>query len=82
MIKLFPAMCRDEILHSSVWAGVVMNHHNKPAKRATSLILDHASQFFKCVITDTCVNCGALRQEVHKQNEFSVQKHCAHELPS
>jgi len=65
-----------------VWAGVVMNHHNTPAKHATSLILDCATQFFKCVAIDTCVDCGAFRQEVHKQNAFSVPKHCAHDLPS
>ena len=80
MIKLFPAICRDEILHSSVWAGVVMNHHNTPAKHVTSLILDRAVPFLKCVATDTCVDCGDLRQEVHKQNAFSVKKHCAHDL--
>ena len=28
------------------------------------------------------VDWGALRQEVHKQNAFSVPKHCAHDLPS
>ena len=59
-----------------------MNHRNNPAKHATSLILDRASQFLKCVAPDTCVNCGALRQEVHKQNASSVPKHCAHDLPS
>jgi len=65
-----------------VWAGIVMNHHNILAKNATSLILDHSMQFFKCVATDTFVDCGALRQEVHKQNTVSVPKHCAHDLPS
>jgi len=47
MIELFPAKC-DEILRcgGSVWAGVVMNHHNTPAKHATSLILDRSTQFF------------------------------------
>jgi len=59
-----------------------MNHHNTPAKYAMSLILDRASQVLKCVATDTCTDCGALRQEVHKQNTFSVPKHCAHDLPS
>ena len=59
-----------------------MNHHNTMAKHATSLILDRAAQFLQCVATDTCVDCGALRQEVHKQNAFSVPKHCAHDLPS
>jgi len=29
--------------------------------------------FFKCVAIDTCVDCGALRQEVHKQNAFSSE---------
>ena len=84
MIKLFPPKCRDEIFHcsSSVWAGVVMNHRNTPAKYATSLILDRALQFFKCVATDTCTDCGAVRQEVHKQNAFSVPKICAHDFPS
>jgi len=62
--------------------GVVMNHHNTPAKHATLLILDHAMQFFKCVAIDICNDCGALRQEVHKQNTFSVPKHCAHDLLS
>ena len=59
-----------------------MNHHNTPAKHATLLILDRATQFFKCVATDTCIDCGALKQEVHKQNAFSVPKHCAHDLLS
>ena len=82
MIELFPAKCRDEILRcgGSVWVGLVMNHHNTPAKHATLLILDHATQFFVCVTVDTCVDCGALRQEVHEQNAFSVPKHCAHDL--
>jgi hypothetical protein len=31
-----------------VGAGVVVNHHNSPAKHATSLIPDRATQFFKC----------------------------------
>jgi len=81
---LFPAKCCDEILccGGSVWAGVVMNHHNTSAKHAMSLILDRATQFFKCVAIDTCVDCGTLRQEVHKQNAFSVPKHCPHDLPS
>ena len=59
-----------------------MNHHNTTAKHATSLILDHTAQFFKCVAIDTCTDCGALRQEVHKQNAFSVPKHGAHDLTS
>ena len=82
MIKLLPAKCRDEILHCSVWAGVIMNHHSTPAKHAMSLILDCTLRFLKCVATDTCVDCGALRQEVHKQKAFSVPKHCAHDVPS
>ena len=44
--------------------------------------MDHTVQFLKCVATDTCVDCGTLRQEVHKQNTFSAPKHCAHDLPS
>jgi len=65
MIKLFPAKFRDEILHCGiiVWAGVVMNHHNTSAKHTTFLILDHATHFFKYVAVDTCVACGALRQQ-------------------
>jgi len=59
-----------------------MNHHNTPAKYAMSLILDRPVQFLNCVVTDTCVCCGALRQEVYKQNAFSVLKHCAHDLLS
>ena len=48
MIELFPAKCRDVILRrgGSVWASVFMNHHNTPAKGATSLIVDRAAQFF------------------------------------
>jgi hypothetical protein len=40
MIKLFPAKCREEILHcgSSVWAAIVMKHHNTPTKHAMSLV--------------------------------------------
>ena len=37
---------------------------------------------FWSVTTDTCVDCGALRHEVHRQNAFSVPKHCAHYVPS
>jgi len=59
-----------------------MNHYNTTAKHATSLILDCAAKFLKCVAIDTCIYCGTLRQEVHKQNAFSVQKHSAHDLPS
>jgi len=65
-----------------VWAGAVMNHHNTSAKYVTSLILDCVAQLLQCVAIDTCIDCGALRQEVHKQNAFSVPKHCAHDLPS
>ena len=84
MIELFPAKCHDEILHcsGSVRARIVMNHHNTLPKHATLLTLDHATQFFKCVAIDTCIDYGALRQEVHKQNAFSVPKHCARDLPS
>jgi len=82
MIELFPAKCHDEILLLCVWAGAVMNHHNTTAKHATSLILDCAAQFLQFVATDTCIDCEALRQDVHKQNAFSVPKHCAHDLPS
>ena len=81
MIELFPATCCD-ILCSSVWAGVVKNHHNTPAKHATSLILDHTAQFLKSVAIDTCIDWRVLREEVHKQNTFSVPKHCAHDLLS
>jgi len=65
-----------------VWAGAVMNQHNTRAKHATSLILHCVAQFLHCVAIDTCIDCGALRQEVHKQNAFSVPKHSAHDLPS
>ena len=65
-----------------VWEGAVMNHHNTMAKHAMSLILDCVTQFFQCVAIDICIGCGALRQEFHKQNAFSVPKHCAHDLPS
>jgi len=82
MIELFPVKCHDEILHCSVWVGVVMNHHNTPATHDTLIILDHTVQFLKCVATDTGVDCGTLWQEVHKQNAFSVPKHCANDLPS
>jgi len=84
MIELLPATCCDEILHygGSVWVGIVKNHHITQAKHATSFILDRAMQFFKCVAIDTCIDCGALRQEVHKQNAFHVAKHCARDLPS
>ena len=81
-MEMFAAKCRDEILHCSVWVGVVMNHHKTLVKCAMTLILDQAVQFLKCVATDTCVDCGTLRQEVRKQNAFSVPKHCAHDLPS
>ena len=65
-----------------VWAGAVMNHQNTAAKHATSLILDCVAQFLQSVAIDTCIDCGALRHEVHKQNSFSVPKQCAHDLPS
>ena len=82
MIELFPAKCSGEILcyGGSVWVGVAMNHQNTQVKHATSLILDHMAKFFKCVAIDTCVDWKVLRQEVHKQNAFSVPKHCAHDL--
>jgi hypothetical protein len=37
---MIPAKCRDEILRcgGSVWAGIVMKHHNTPTKHATSLV--------------------------------------------
>ena len=75
MITLFPAKCCDEILHcsSDVWAGVVMNHRNTPAKYAMSLILDRVSQFFKCVSTDTCVDCGALSKKSTSRKPFLYQ---------
>ena len=84
MIKLFTEKCCDEILRygGSVWVSVVMNHHNTLAKCATLLILDRMSQVLNCVTTDTCTDCGAFRQEVHKQKAFSVPKYCAHDLPS
>jgi hypothetical protein len=43
-------------------------HESSQPKHATSLIADRATQFFKCVVIDTYVDCGALREEVHKQN--------------
>jgi hypothetical protein len=84
MIELFPAKCRYEILRcsGSVWAGIVMKHHNIPTKHATSLVLDRITQFRKYVTVDTSVDCWALRQEFHKQNMFSVPEHCAHDLVS
>jgi hypothetical protein len=58
MIELFPAKCRDKILRcgGSVWAGIVMKHHNTPTKNATSLVVDRMTQFLKFVAVDTCVN--------------------------
>jgi hypothetical protein len=40
MIELFPAKCRDEILRcgGSVWAGILMKHHNTLTKHATLLV--------------------------------------------
>jgi hypothetical protein len=40
LIEFFPAKCREEILRcgGSVWAGIVMKHHNNPAKHATLLV--------------------------------------------
>ena len=51
MIELFPATYDDEILRygCSMWAGIVMNHHNTLAKHATLLTVDHVMQFLKCV---------------------------------
>ena len=63
MIELIPVKYSDEILYCSVWAGAVMNHQNTMTKHATLLILDRVAQFLKCVTTDTCIDCGALRQE-------------------
>jgi hypothetical protein len=82
MIELFPAKYCDEILRcgGSMWAGIVMKHHNILTKRATSLFLDRTTQFIKCVAIDTCVDCWTLRQEFHNQNAFSVPKHCAHNV--
>jgi hypothetical protein len=82
IIELLPAKCHDEILRSggSVWAGIAMKQYNTPTKRATSLDLDHTTQFLKSVPIDTCVDCWAFKQEFDKQNAFSVTKHCAHDL--
>jgi len=71
MIELIPAKYRDEILYCSVWAGAVMNHLNTMAKHATLIILDHVAQFLKCVTIDTCIDCGALRQEQHITDRMS-----------
>ena len=75
MIELFPAKCRNEILHcsGSVWAGVVMKHHNTLAKHATLLILDRAMQFLKCVAIDTCVNCADLSKRSTTRTPFLSQ---------
>ena len=54
IIKLITAKCHDEILHCSVWVGVVTNHPNIPAKHAMSLILDRVSQFL-CVTTPALI---------------------------
>jgi hypothetical protein len=55
MIELFSAKCRDEILRcgGSVWAGIVMKHHNTPTKHDTSLVLDRTANYLKCVAIDT-----------------------------
>jgi hypothetical protein len=76
--------CCDKILccGSSVRAGIVMKHQNTPTEQAMSLVLDRTTQFPKCVATDNCINCGALREEFQNQNAFSVPKHCAHNLAS
>jgi hypothetical protein len=81
---MFPFNCYDEILccGSSVWAGIVMKHHNTPTKQATSPVLDPMTQFLKCTVIHTCIDCWALRQEFHKQNASSVPKHCAHDIAS
>lgn len=50
-------------------------------KYLMSLILDHIMLFLKCIIIDIWVDYGASRQEVHKQNSFSVPKDCAHSFP-
>ena len=81
MIRLFPAKCHDEILHCSVGAGVVMNHHTTRV-RMPHCLLWIARHNFWSASQDTCIYCGALRQEVHKQNAFPVRKHCAYDLPS
>jgi hypothetical protein len=54
MIELFPAKCRDETFRcsGSVWAGIVMNHHNTLAKHAMSLILDRAMQQTPALIVE------------------------------
>ena len=53
-----------------------------PAKHATSLILDRATQFLKCVATGTCVDCGALGKKSTNRTPFLSQKHCAYDLMS
>jgi hypothetical protein len=72
---MFPAKCCDEMLHcaSSVWAGIVMKHHNAPTKHATSLVLERMTQFLKCVTIDTLVDCWALRQEFQSRTPFMSQ---------
>jgi hypothetical protein len=59
-----------------------MKHRNTPTQYARSLVLDHTTQFLKCVTIYTCVDCWTSRQKFHKRNTFSVQKHCAHDRAS
>jgi len=70
------------VLQQQCVSGCCYESSQPPVKHATSLILDRASQFMKCVATDTYADFGALRQEVHKQNAISVTKHCAHDVLS
>jgi hypothetical protein len=55
MIELFPAKCHVETLCCgySVWACIVMKHHNTLTKHATLLVLHRMMQFLKCVTIDT-----------------------------
>ena len=78
MIELFPAKCRNESLCCSCSMCVGTTTQLSMPRRLFWI----ARRNFKCVLIDTCVDCGALRQEVHKHNTFSVPKHCAHDVLS
>ena len=60
MIELFPAKCCDEILRcgGSVWAGVVMNHHNTPANPSSldTILWSDREIWGKCRESDVMVN--------------------------
>ena len=64
----------DVALQLRVCMGIVINWHNAPDKHPLLIFLDYTIKFHKWLAVDIRVDCGALKQEVHKQYPFSAPK--------